>query len=134
MNNDEEENVKEEDINLGEVQEIDEEEAITEDETEDEVYTEEDAKKENVNKPSFIHSLLSQLVDQVVIGVISTAVLYLFDLLLRLITGYYVSEKGSVLFIIYVLVNILYVSIIEASQGSTIGKNIFETTVNKKLS
>lgn len=134
MNNDEEENVKEEDINLGEVQEIDEEEAITEDETEDEIFTEEDVKKKNVNKPSFIHSLLSQLVDQVVIGVISTAVLYLFDLLLRLITGYYVSEKGSVLFIIYVLVNILYVSIIEASQGSTIGKNIFETTVNKKLS
>lgn len=77
-------------------------------------------------KPSFIQSLIANIVDEAVIGIISVIILYLFDAILK-ISGYAVSQKTSMLIIIFVLVSIIYRSIAgKLMAGNTIGQNLFK--------
>jgi hypothetical protein len=82
--------------------------------------------EEITSKPSFIQSLIANIVDEAVIGIISIIILYLFDAILK-ISGYAVSQMTSMLIIIFVLVSIIYRSIAgKLMAGNTIGQNLFK--------
>lgn len=75
-------------------------------------------------KGSFIKGAASAIVDTVCIGILSIAVLYIFEALLKL-GGYFISQKINMLFIIFVVVSILYTSTMGTiKDGKTIGKKL----------
>lgn len=82
--------------------------------------------EEITSKPSFIQTLLANIVDEAIIGIISIILLYLLDALLK-VSGYAVSQRTGMLLIIFVLVSVIYRSIAEKLMfGNTIGKNLFK--------
>jgi uncharacterized RDD family membrane protein YckC len=76
-------------------------------------------------KLKFIDTLKASLIDLIVIGAISTALVFITDSILRL-TGYFVTQKFQMSFIIFMVVMVLYMSIMESGKTST--------TIGKKLS
>lgn len=75
-------------------------------------------------KVSFIKNFSAILVDEVIIGIISIIILYIFEALLKL-GGYSISQKSSMLFLLFVVVSIFYTSIMEtAKAGKTVGKKL----------
>jgi uncharacterized RDD family membrane protein YckC len=75
-------------------------------------------------KVSYIKSLSAIIVDEVIIGIISIILFYIFEALLRL-GGYFISQKISMIFVLFVVVSILYISFMEASKaGKTLGKKL----------
>ncbi|MDY6011895.1 RDD family protein [Clostridium sp.] len=86
----------------------------------------EDKKKISVEidaNPSFIKRLFANILDQAIILGISAIILMLFDLIIGFI-GYMVVEPTTILFIIDVIVNIIYQSILQSKDRRTIGKRI----------
>lgn len=95
-------------------------------------YNEIEAEEEKTNKVSFSDALISTIVDVLIAGAISVAGLYIFDIILRLAAGYYVSDKISAFAIIYIIVTILYTTIMESSRSAnTIGKKAANLKVIK---
>jgi uncharacterized RDD family membrane protein YckC len=116
--------IKMSDNNIEE-KEILEEEAIEEETAVESVSLESEAQEE-LHKPkvSFIKSLSAAVLDSVIVGIISIVVFYIFDVLLKL-GGYYVAQKISMIFLLFVVVSILYTSIMEAQKnGITFGKKL----------
>jgi hypothetical protein len=75
-------------------------------------------------KASFIKNFCAVVVDELIIGLISVIALYIFDGLLSL-GGYFVAQKFGIMFIIFVVVSILYTSIMETGKGGkTFGKKL----------
>ncbi|ERI90900.1 hypothetical protein HMPREF1982_03635 [Clostridiales bacterium oral taxon 876 str. F0540] len=88
--------------------------------------TEESKNDSSKTGVSFIKSFCAAIIDNASVGVIAVILLYAFDFLLGL-AGYGVSQKMSMLFIIFVIVSIFYYSICESSKsGKTIGKKLFK--------
>jgi uncharacterized RDD family membrane protein YckC len=84
----------------------------------------EEAFEESVNEVSFAKRLGASIVDEVSKLILSIALLYIFEGLLKL-AGYYISQKFTMLFIIFIVVSILYTSIMEnIKDGKTIGKKL----------
>lgn len=82
-----------------------------------------EASNENIDNISLKDTFLASLIDVVLTGVVSTAILFLLDGILRITAGYYISAKISMLAIIYLIVFIIYTSIMESSKNAnTIGK------------
>lgn len=82
-------------------------------------------------KPRFIDTLKASLIDLIVIGVISTGLVFMADSILRL-TGYFVTQKFQMSFIIFMVVMVLYTSIMESGKSSTtIGKKLSGLTIIK---
>jgi hypothetical protein len=82
-------------------------------------------------KPSFIDTLKASLVDLIVIGGISAALVFLGDAILRL-SGYFVTQKFEMSFIIFMIVMVLYMSIMESGKNSTtLGKKISGLIITK---
>lgn len=82
-------------------------------------------------KPRFIDTLKASLIDLIVIGVISTGLVFIADSILRL-TGYFVTQKFQMSFIIFMVVMVLYTSIMESGKSSTtIGKKLSGLTIIK---
>lgn len=87
---------------------------------------------ENVERITFKDTLLASVIDVVLTGVVSTAILFLLDGILRITAGYYISAKISMLAIIYLIVFIIYTSIMESSKNAnTIGKRAANLKVIK---
>lgn len=87
---------------------------------------------EEANKVSFKDAFLAVIIDVIITGGISVAGLYIFDIILKATAGYYVKEKVSVFAIIYIIVTILYSSIMESSKTeNTIGKRASNLKVIK---
>lgn len=82
--------------------------------------------KSETEKLSFGRRLKATIIDQLVIGAIALIGMLLFDLILRLAGGLYVSDKLGIYLIAYAIVNLLYPAIIESSK--------FDNTIGKKLS
>lgn len=83
-----------------------------------------DNEQEN-NSSVFMKSLSARVLDEIIIGIISVILLYIFDAILRLFE-YNISEKISMLFIIFVIVSIIYASVLESGKsGKTVGKKLF---------
>jgi hypothetical protein len=75
-------------------------------------------------KGSFIKNFSAVILDEAIIGIISIIILYIFEALLKL-GGYSISQKSTMLFLIFVVVSILYTSIMEtAKAGKTVGKKL----------
>jgi len=82
-------------------------------------------------KPNFIDTFKANLVDLVIIGGISTIGVYVADAILRL-AGYSITQKFQMAFIIFMVVMVLYMSIMESGKKSTtIGKKISGLIVTK---
>lgn len=93
----------------------------------DEVEKVEESSKENVkNKGGFLAKLGANIIDQGISLLASFALLYLFNLIL-LPFGYRFGDKVLGFLVIYVIVNILYGIIMEATKlKTTIGKSILK--------
>lgn len=77
------------------------------------------------SKGSFIKSLCAVITDEAIIGIVSIILLYIFEGLLK-INGYFVTQKISFTFILFVLVSIIYNSVMEnIKDGKTVGKKLF---------
>ncbi|MGK0469045.1 RDD family protein [Clostridium sp.] len=82
-------------------------------------------------KLRFIDTLKASLIDLIVIGAISTALVFIADSILRL-TGYFVTQKFQMSFIIFMVVMVLYMSIMESGKTcTTIGKKLSGLTIIK---
>lgn len=73
--------------------------------------------------PSYIKRLFASILDQAIILGISAIILMIFDFIIGFI-GYMVTEPTTILFIIDVIVNIIYQSILQSKDRRTIGKRI----------
>lgn len=84
------------------------------------------------DKVSFLNSLAAVFIDEAIVGVISFGVLYLVDLLMRSIAGYYIVEKAPMYLIIFVIITLFYTSIMENKKnGQTFGKKIMKLKTTK---
>jgi hypothetical protein len=91
----------------------------------------ENSNVDKVIKPSLIDTLKANLIDLVVTGGISTAGVFAADAILRL-AGYSITEKFQMTFIIFMIVMVLYMSIMESSKNSaTLGKKIAGLIITK---
>lgn len=81
----------------------------------------------NVNtekKVSFGDAFIATLVDVITIGLISSIGLFVFNAILK-VAGYYVKDVIPMFLIIYLIVTLLYTSIMESSKNAdTIGKRV----------
>lgn len=74
----------------------------------------------------FLKRLLSGIVDQILAIAISLLLLVLFDAIIKLI-GYQVAEREPMFLIMYIITNVLYSPILEASKlKETIGRKLIK--------
>ena len=70
-----------------------------------------------------LRMLVAQVIDQIIIILISLMIVFIFAAILSF-AGYYIISVASVLLIAYVIINILYRPIMKASPlGETLGRN-----------
>lgn len=80
---------------------------------------------------SFFGSLLGIAIDEIVVLGISAALLYISNFVMQFL-GYYISAKLDMLFILFLILNIIYTAIMEASKFSgTLGKLVANLKVYK---
>lgn len=82
-------------------------------------------------KISFKDAFSSICVDALITGALSVVGIILLDVILRVTVGYYVKEKASMFLIIYIIMTILYTSIMESSKGNTVGRRLAKLKVTK---
>lgn len=83
-----------------------------------------------VKKSLVPHNLKLSIIDTAVSAVISVACLYLFDLILRLVFGYYVADMKGMYIILFLIASILYPVITRScSSRKTLGEKF--TTIPK---
>ena len=82
-------------------------------------------------KPSFFASCAATVSDAIIIAVLAYALMYIVDFILRNTVGLYIIEKNQMLFLLYVIVSLLYVSILESTLGFTVGKTVFGIKVTR---
>lgn len=77
-------------------------------------------------RPGFLKRLLSGIIDQILSIAISLVLLVLFDAIIKLI-GFRVAERESMFLIMYIVTNVLYRPILEASKlKETIGRKLIK--------
>ena len=82
----------------------------------------ENSKENKVIRPSFVDTFKANIIDLIVIGAVSTIVVFVADAILKL-TGYAITQKFQMIFIIFMIIMVLYMSIMESGKSSaTIGK------------
>lgn len=71
-----------------------------------------------------LRMLVAQVIDQIIIILISLMIVFIFAAILSF-AGYYIISVASVLLIAYVIINILYRPIMKASPlGETLGEKL----------
>lgn len=92
-----------------------------EDESKDEIEEETIEKK-----PGFLKKILSGIIDQILSIAISLLALVLFDAIIKLF-GFQVSDREPMFLIMYIITNVLYRPILEASKlKETIGGKLIK--------
>ena len=82
-------------------------------------------------KPNFLDTFKANLIDLVIIGGISAVGVFVADAVLKL-AGYSITQKFQMGFIIFMVVMVLYMSIMESGKKSTtIGKKISGLIITK---
>lgn len=122
-----EENVEVENENISEVEKV-EENPVVDVETEN---NEIEAVEKDNSKISFKDTFSAAIVDLAVTAAGSVVGLFLIDAILRVTAGFYIKEKVSFSVIIFVIVSLLYTSIMESSKGETIGKRLLKLKINR---
>lgn len=100
---------------------------IVDDFTEEAVATtEEVVEVKEVKKPGVMAHLGSNIIDQCICLIISMALVFAVAFILPF-AGYRVANTAMVMVAVYIVVNILYTTIMESSKsGKTFGKKIFK--------
>ena len=95
-------------------------------------FTSENSNEDKVVKPTFIDTFKASLIDLIVIGGISTVGVFVADSILRL-AGYAITQKFQMAFIIFMVIMVLYMSIMESGKSSgTIGKKVSGLIITKR--
>ena len=121
---------------IEEVKDIDSNNEVNSNEQIIESVNEEISYSENLNeeksaKPSFMDTLKANLLDLIVIGGISTIIVFISDVVLKF-AGYTISEKFQMSFVIFMVIMVLYMSIMESGKNSaTLGKKIAGLIITK---
>lgn len=78
------------------------------------------SKEEEIEKPvkslKVNQKLKASIIDTIVTGVVSVAALYLFDLILRLLAGYYIADMKGMFIIIFLIVLVLYPFVMDKTK------------------
>ena len=138
----EEEKLREEQKALGEIasgvhedeKEEDKEEDKNSDDTQLVVSDEKQLVKvdKKINK-GLISTLKASVIDTAVTAVVSVAAIYLFDALLRLITGYYVLDFEGVYIIAFLIILVLYPVLMKNLKlGKTLGQKFGKLEVKER--
>lgn len=97
----------------------------------DEAESNEDKVTNKGKSNSFFASLLGIAIDEIVVLGISAALLYISNFVMQFL-GYYISAKLDMLFVLFLILNIIYTAIMEASKFSgTLGKLVANLKVRK---
>lgn len=84
------------------------------------------------SKPTFVNTFLASIIDLIIIGVVSTVIVYATDAVLKL-SGYAIAQKFQMTFIIFMVVMVLYTSIMESGKTSaTFGKKVSGLIITKR--
>lgn len=75
------------------------------------------------DNPSFFKTLFASIVDQAIILGVSAIALVAFDFLIGFI-GFMVADATPVLLIIYVILNVIYGTVVERKNRRSLGKRI----------
>lgn len=77
-------------------------------------------------KPGFLKKLLSGIIDQILSIAISLLLLVSFDAIIKLF-GFYIADREPMFLIIYIITNVLYRPILEATKlKETIGGKLIK--------
>jgi hypothetical protein len=83
-----------------------------------------ETEKKNPSKlSSFFNNFAASLIDGVVISAVSVILLYALDFILRLAAGLYITDRMSMLLIIFIVVVIFYPCIMYSTKGNTFGRS-----------
>ena len=86
-----------------------------------------DSQDVDQNKSGFFNKRLKwSIIDTIVTGVVSIAIMYLIDLILRLAAGYYIADMKSMFIIVFIIVLILYPFVMSKTK--------FRATLGEKFS
>ena len=86
-----------------------------------------DSQDMDQNKSGFFNKRLKwSIIDTIVTGVVSIAIMYLIDLILRLAAGYYIADMKSMFIIVFIIVLILYPFVMSKTK--------FRATLGEKFS
>jgi lipopolysaccharide export LptBFGC system permease protein LptF len=86
-----------------------------------------DSQDMDQNKSGFFNKRLKwSIIDTIVTGVVSIAIVYLIDLILRLAAGYYIADMKSMFIIVFIIVLILYPFVMSKTK--------FRATLGEKFS
>ena len=89
-------------------------------------------KNKKAIKPTFVDTFKASLIDLIVIGAVSTVGVFVVDAILRL-AGYAINQKFQMTFVIFMVVMVLYMSIMESGKMSaTIGKKVSGLFITKR--
>ncbi|MDP4145779.1 MAG: RDD family protein [Bacillota bacterium] len=83
-------------------------------------------------KIGFAQSFIATIIDQIILGAGSTALVYLIDFIMRKGPGLYIAEIFQAIFIIYIVATIIYNSVLVAKKKATIGQKFQGLVVGKK--
>ncbi|KOA21182.1 RDD family protein [Clostridium homopropionicum DSM 5847] len=123
-----EENIEVENENVTEIEKVEEDTAVN---AEVENNEEIEAVEKDSTKINLKDTFTSSIVDLAVTAAATVVGLFLIDAILRVTAGYYIKEKVSFSVIIFVIVSLLYTSIMESSKGETIGKRLLKLKVTR---
>lgn len=84
------------------------------------------------SKVSFGDAFIATIVDIITTGLISAVGLFIFNSILKVAAGYYVKEVIPMFFIVYLIVTLLYGSLMQSSKNAdTVGKRVARLRVIK---
>ena len=107
-------------------------EEVISDDTTEQSFASEISNENKDRKPTFIDTFKANIIDLIIIGGISAVGVFVADAILRL-AGYFVTEKFQMSFIIFMIVMVLYMSIMESRRNSnTIGKKVAGLIITKR--
>jgi uncharacterized RDD family membrane protein YckC len=100
--------------------------------TEEQYVVSENSNEDKTIKPTFVDTFKANLIDLVVIGGISAVGVFVVDAVLRL-AGYFVTQKFQMSFIVFMIVMVLYMSIMESGKTyNTLGKKVSGLVITKR--
>lgn len=87
---------------------------------------------EQKNRVKFIDSFIGVIIDEAIVAIITVFILFFSDFIMNF-AGYTIGDKVGMFAILYIIVNIFYISIFESSRKSaTPGKIVSNIVVIKR--
>lgn len=84
-----------------------------------------------ISKVNFKDTFVASIIDILVTLGISIVALFIIDGLLRVAAGYYIVKKIEMIAIIYLIVSLLYTSIMQSKNCDTVGMKVAKLKISK---